>query len=1020
MWPDGEGILIERTLFSFIWKYSKREQLALLSITTALFPLLYLTLELPKRIINDAIGAGDTRISFYGFEMGQIPFLALLCGAFLVSVLVHGLLKMRINTMKGVLAERMLRRFRYTLISRILRFPQPYFLRTSQGELVSMVTSEAEPLGGMMGDAITQPVLQVGQMLTILSFLFLQSLWFGLAAVALIPLRAWLIPKLQRQINLLNKSRIKEVRKLASEIGESAAGASTLRMNGGWRYRLALVTDRLGRLFDIRFEIYQKKFFMKFINNFITQLTPFFFFSIGGYLVIQGEVTLGALVAALAAYKDLSSPWKELLAYYNQTQDMALRWEVITERFAPAGMIDESLFEGKPDQIPHLSGEIVLQDVTVRDANGVTVLEDLNVTFPQGGTIAIVGEGEEDRGAMAELLTREISPSQGAVHIAGHDLATLHQSVIAARIGHANSRPYMFDGSVGDNMMMPLKTGPRAASIEGNANATAADRTAEAQRAGNSPDVLDANWLDPSLAGLDDIEDVHDWWLTMVEAIGSGDALYKRGLDRKFEEKHHPELAKRLVEIRPRVAERIADAGLESLFHRFDWERYNPAVPVACNLLFSTPRRVITQQELADQGEFLLLLRRLKLDKEMLNLSQDVVDMLHQTFGLDGAGHPLFRKLGIDPDVYEKTVEIAHKSRTAHGPLRNKELALLLTVPFRVSAQQIGPAFSDQIKDRILGLRQSEADLLRGSLSNLFEPLHLTRVAAGLTVLENAIFGKLSDTAGAKVEALTDLVASTLLEAGLKRLVAELIYDEPTGLGGAKLPARFAERLAFTRAAIKRPDILVLDRALASYDPETRISASIELREEMPKATLIYLEERFERPENFDVYIELLHGRIKSSETGDAKPPDNIASTDLAEKLAAMAKADLFAGLNRRQLRLLAFSARWFTAKKDEEIFRKGDDPTDGAYLILEGEVGLYLPLKGAEDRLVTTIGKNNVVGEIALILKEPRTLNMNAQTDLKALRIGAEEFLAVVENDAETAFKFLQVLSSYLARPTK
>ena len=60
----------------------------------------------------------------------------LLCGAFLLSVLGHGIMKMRINTMKGVLAERLLRRLRYSLIARILRFPTPYFERTSQGELV--------------------------------------------------------------------------------------------------------------------------------------------------------------------------------------------------------------------------------------------------------------------------------------------------------------------------------------------------------------------------------------------------------------------------------------------------------------------------------------------------------------------------------------------------------------------------------------------------------------------------------------------------------------------------------------------------------------------------------------------------------------------------------------------------------------------------------------------------------------------------------------------------------------------
>ncbi|MEY8837777.1 ABC transporter transmembrane domain-containing protein, partial [Cribrihabitans sp. XS_ASV171] len=254
---------MEASLFSFIWKYSKKQQFLLLLLTLVSFPFLYASLELPKRIINDAIGATNTTVTVWGVTLTQVEYLILLCTAFLATVLMGGLMKMKINTMKGVLSERMLRRLRYTLITRMMRFPKPYFASTSQGELVSMITSEAEPMGGLMGDAIAQPVFQAGQMLTIVFFLFMQSVWFGLASIALIPLQAWLIPMLQRQINQLNKTRIVEVRHLSSEIGESAAGISDLRANGGWRYRQALFTDRLGRLFDIRFRIYQKKFFMK-------------------------------------------------------------------------------------------------------------------------------------------------------------------------------------------------------------------------------------------------------------------------------------------------------------------------------------------------------------------------------------------------------------------------------------------------------------------------------------------------------------------------------------------------------------------------------------------------------------------------------------------------------------------------------------------------------------------------------------------------------------------------------------
>ena len=163
---------MEHSIFSFIWKYSRRDQLVLLVLTLITFPILYITLELPKRIINDAIGAETDVIDVFGMSFSQVQFLMVLCFAYLFSVLIHGLMKMRLNTMKGVLAERLLRRFRYQLIARMMRFPRSYFENTSQGELVSMVTSEAEPMGGLMGDAVAQPVFQAGQMLIILLFLF--------------------------------------------------------------------------------------------------------------------------------------------------------------------------------------------------------------------------------------------------------------------------------------------------------------------------------------------------------------------------------------------------------------------------------------------------------------------------------------------------------------------------------------------------------------------------------------------------------------------------------------------------------------------------------------------------------------------------------------------------------------------------------------------------------------------------------------------------------------------------------
>jgi len=152
---------MEKSLFKFIWKYSKRDQIVLLLLTLVTFPVLYASLELPKRIINDAIGSKTENVDLFGVTLSQVQFLLLLCVAFFFIVVLTG-----------------------------------------------------EPMGTLMGEMLSQPTLLTGQMLTILVFLFAQSFWFGLASVAVIPLQAWIIPKLQHKINLLNKKRTHEVRRL--------------------------------------------------------------------------------------------------------------------------------------------------------------------------------------------------------------------------------------------------------------------------------------------------------------------------------------------------------------------------------------------------------------------------------------------------------------------------------------------------------------------------------------------------------------------------------------------------------------------------------------------------------------------------------------------------------------------------------------------------------------------------------------------------------------------------------------
>jgi putative ABC transport system ATP-binding protein len=455
----------------------------------------------------------------------------------------------------------------------------------------------------------------------------------------------------------------------------------------------------------------------------------------------------------------------------------------------------------------------------------------------------------------------------------------------------------------------------------------------------------------------------------------------------------------------------LRDQGLIDAVYRFDPEDFNPAVPLGGNLLFASPIRDISQQGLADNAGFIHLIFENGLAQQGIAISQTLIETLHQTFGMDGTSHPLFTSLNIEDEMYERLVDIAQRRREKGDvALTDDEFALLLTVPFAFTAEQIGPAFPDSFKQEIVQIRKTNGMAMRAQTQDMFVPIAPENYLPRLTLLENALYGRVSMIAGTRAEVIEDLVADLLSERGMRRLVAETIFDLRTGLGGENLPSIFLERAAFSRAGIKRPDVLVLDRALASHSAKARQKTRGALRELLPDSTLIFLEERFENPDAYDLFVEIKDGRIDGVKTHD----DEEEGDDLSRKLRVIARTDLFGGLDSRNQRLLAFAAKWYTAKTGQRIFSM-DEKADAAYLCVSGTALLSYDAPDGEDRHISTVEPGRLIGDLAIILDEPRQLHLTALSDAVFLRIGAAEFRSVLENDAGVLMNLLQTVAGHL-----
>lgn len=861
-----------QSIFKFILEHSKKQQVYILFVAALSLPFYYISLDIPKLIINEALGGGPgdypRPLKILGIELfplGQLPLLFTLCALFLVLVFINGGFKFYVNVYKGLLGERMLRRLRYELASRILRFPLPHFRRISQGEIIPMITAEVEPLGGFIGDAFALPALQGGLLLTAIFFIFAQDPYMGLAAIALYPLQAMVIPRLQRRVNLLGKARVREVRKLSDRIAETVSGAQEIHTHDTSHYELADFAHRLGRIFDIRYQIYRKKFFIKFLNNFLAQLTPFFFFTIGGYLVIQGSLSLGSLVAVLAAYKDLAPPWKELLNYYQMQADARIKYEQVVSQFEPPDMWDAALQEEEPEPQP-LAGEYVAANLSLFD-DEVKVLDSVSVTFGLNEHVAIVGTAGSGKQELALVLGRLLQPTGGRLTLCGRDMRTLPEAVTGRRLSFVGPNVSLFSASLGDNLYYGLKHRPQGGGGSGEGDGKADSRAvAEAVLAGNTTDDVSADWIDYTAAQVSSPEQLEEAATRALAIVELTDDVYELGLRGTVDPARRPEVAERMLAARLALRDRLAESQAAHLVEPFDRAKYNTNATVAENLLFGHPvTDAFDMDRLAENPYVLTVLEKVGLVDDLLVMGHQVATTMIELFADLPPDHELFQRFSFisADDLPEYQALIGRADRARLGDLKDEDRKLLLSLPFKlVPARHRLELIDEEMQRRILEAREVFARDLPADLGDAVKFFDPEQYNAAATLQDNILFGKVAYGHAHAAERVGGLISEMIDELGLREAVIGVGLGFEVGVGGSRLSATLRQKLALARSVLKHPDVLIISEATAVLDGATQAKILDKLLSEFKGRGLIWVLHRPSSAKHFDRILVMRGGRI--------------------------------------------------------------------------------------------------------------------------------------------------------------
>ena len=169
----------------------------------------------------------------------------------------------------------------------------------------------------------------------------------------------------------------------------------------------------------------------------------------GGIQAVNGEITIGVLVAFLAALNNFFDPIQQLSQLYTTYQSGMAALDKIFE------LLDEEPdLVDAPDAIvlPRLRGEIELDAVSFSYGGDAYALRDVSLHVPPGQTVALVGTTGAGKSTFAKLVARFYDPTSGSVRVDGHDLRGVTAASLRSQMGIVPQEAFLFSGTIAENI----------------------------------------------------------------------------------------------------------------------------------------------------------------------------------------------------------------------------------------------------------------------------------------------------------------------------------------------------------------------------------------------------------------------------------------------------------------------------------------------------------------------------------------------------------------------------------------
>ena len=397
------------------------------------------TTEIYTGIVSKISGSGGINFE----KIAQI--LLLLVCLYIISALfslIQGITMTQIS-------QKLTYKLRNDLAKKINNLPMNYFDKKTNGEVLSIITNDIDTLGMNLNQSITQIITSICTIIGILIMMFSMNVLMTVVSLLILPISALAVKSIVKRSQKYFAKQQEYLGHVNGNIEETFGGYNIVKVFNGEGKAVKDFKKSNDELYVSAWKSQFLSGLMHPIMNFIGNIGYVAVALLGGYLSIQGKITVGNIQSFIQYNKQFTQPISQVAQVSSMIQSMIAAAERIFEFLQEP---EETRTITDTTDINCLKGNVKFENVHFGYNPDKIIINDFNADIKEGQKIAIVGPTGAGKTTIVKLLMRFYDLNSGRILIDGHDISGFDRGEIRKLFGMVLQDTWLFNGTIKDNI----------------------------------------------------------------------------------------------------------------------------------------------------------------------------------------------------------------------------------------------------------------------------------------------------------------------------------------------------------------------------------------------------------------------------------------------------------------------------------------------------------------------------------------------------------------------------------------